>query len=89
MRRPAKTGISQNSHAADDKMRACLFYSVPMGGKNAEVRNYIAACGRWHADLSPDQRETVLVVLDCYAGPHRDAAEGIAANLPSAPKCPL
>jgi hypothetical protein len=87
-KREPKAGVSHGSHDPEDKMLACLNHSIPMKGKSSTYRDYIAACGRWFGLLTPAQQETVLVVIDCYAGPHRDAAKGIAAELPAAPKCP-
>ena len=52
-------------------------------------RSYFEFCARWWAELTPDQRDAAQIVIDCYAGPHRDAAESVAAGLPSAPKRPL
>ena len=50
---------------------------------------YFEACMEWHERLSADDKETVLTVIDCVAGPHGDIAESIAASLPPAPRCPL
>ena len=73
-----------------DKLFACLNHSVGVASAAyMKAPNYFDACARWHAELTPDQRETVLIVQDAYAGPHRKTAEGIADSLPSAPKCPL
>ena len=72
---------------ARDKLAACLNYcAMPAGSAH---HAYFDACARWFNLLSPDQKETVLTVIDCVAGPHGNAAEGIAATLPPAPTCPL
>ena len=69
---------------------AALDHGVNVGRAGYQQHpDYFAVCARWHAELTPDQRDTVLVVIDAYAGPHRDAAESIAAQLPSAPGCSL
>ena len=75
------------SGAAADKLAACLNYSAtPSDGSH---HPYFDACARWFSLLSPEDKETVLTVIDCVAGPHSDSAESIAASLPAAPKCPL
>ena len=71
-------------------MLACLNHSVNVGGAvYLQAPNYFDACARWHAELTPDQRETVLVVIDAFTHARREAAEKIADSLPSAPKYPL
>ncbi len=74
------------SHDPADKLLACLNYSATPIDKH---RAYFDACMRWYNQLSPDHRETALTVIDAYSGPHRNAAAGIAAAMPAAPKCPL
>ena len=83
-------GILKLSHSAADKLFACLNYGVNVGGA-AYMQNpdYFAACARWHAELTPDQCETVLVIIDAYTHARREAAEKIADSLPSAPKPPV
>lgn len=70
-----------------DKLAACLNYSAKPA--DAADHPYFDACARWFNSLSSDDKETVLTVIDCVAGPHGDIAESIAASLPPAPKCPL
>ena len=75
------------SGAAADKLAACLNYAaIP---DKAAHHPYFDACARWFNSLSPDDKETVLTVIDCVAGPHGDIAESMAASLPPAPRCPL
>ena len=88
MKRTTKAGISELSKAPADKLAACLSSAVRQSPDYPTHRQYFDACARWWAELTPLQRDTVQIVQDCYAGPHRDAAESIAASLPSAPKCP-
>jgi hypothetical protein len=72
---------------AADKLAACLNYAATPD--KAAHHPYFDACARWFNSLSPDDKETVLTVIDAVAGPHSGAAESIAASLPPAPKCPL
>lgn len=53
-----------------------------------EHPDYYNACARWHAELSADQSEAVLVVIDTFTHARREAAEKIADQLPRAPKQP-
>jgi hypothetical protein len=50
---------------------------------------YFDACLAWHEALSADDKETVLTLADVMARAHKGAAEGMAASLPPAPRCPL
>jgi hypothetical protein len=87
VKRQPKSGISQLSHSTADKLMACLNHGVNVGSAGyLQNPDYFAACARWHAELTPDQRETVLVIIDAYTHARRDAAEKMAASLPSAPK---
>ena len=36
-----------------------------------------------------DDQDLVLTLADAMGGPHKAAAEGVAAALPPAPRCPL
>jgi hypothetical protein len=81
VRKPAKSMMSGSSF---DKMMACLNW--PCTASDFKLApDYFDACARWWNRLSPGHRETALTVIDVYGGPHRSAAEGIAASLP---KCP-
>lgn len=88
-KRDPERGISRNSHDAADKLYACLNHGTNVGSA-AYIQNpdYFAACARWHAELTPADKETVLVVIDAYTHARQDAAEKIADSLPSAPKRP-
>ena len=74
MMRPERPGVSHLSRDAADKLYAALNHGTNVGSA-AYIQNpdYFAACARWHADLSPDQRETVLVVIDAYTHARKDA----------------
>jgi hypothetical protein len=50
---------------------------------------YYDAVNVWFEALPVDQQETCRTLADAIAGPHKDAAESIAASLPPAPRCPL
>jgi len=50
---------------------------------------YFDGCLQWHERLSADDQELVRTLADVMASAHKDAAEGTAAALPPAPRCPL
>jgi len=79
-----RPGMSDN---AREKLAACLNYSATPSG--AGKHPYFDACAQWFNNLSPDDKETVLDVIDCVASSHSDIAESIAATLPPAPRCRL
>jgi hypothetical protein len=72
-----------------DKLAAALGWHY---GRFKESREYQMApiyfdmLVEWHEKLTPDQQETCL---DVIASAHKGAAEGMAASLPPAPRCPL
>jgi len=74
-----------------DKLLAALNWSY---GRYKESTVYTTApiyfdlCLEWHRKLS-DDKETVLTLANAFGSAHRGAAEGIAASLPAAPRCPL
>ena len=88
-KRQPKRGISHNSRDAADKLYACLNHGTNVGSA-AYLTNpdYFNACARWHAELSPQEKETVLVAIDAFTHARWDAAAEIASSLPSAPKYP-
>jgi hypothetical protein len=62
-------GISKNSGASVDKLLACLNHGVNVGGGvYMKDPNYFDASARWWAELTPQQRDTVQIVQDAYAG---------------------
>jgi hypothetical protein len=67
-------------------------------GRNGKLKNsihyeraplYYDACFEWHQKLSAADQELVLTLADVMASAHKDSAEGMAASLPAAPRCPL
>jgi hypothetical protein len=82
-------GVSQLSDAPIDKLKACINQYVSRDPGYALHKDYFDALARWHAKLTPLEQETVLVVIDTFTHGHKVAAEGIAAMLPPAPKCPV
>jgi hypothetical protein len=60
-------------------LMAALSYGVNVGSAACLTDpDYFNACARWHAGLTPADKETVLVVIDAYTHA-RDNAESIAA----------
>jgi len=51
----------------------------------ARLRSNFDACWEWYGKLSADDQELVATIADVTAA----AAEGMAASLPPAPRCPL
>jgi len=49
---------------------------------------YYDAVNIWFEALTEDQRDTCRTLADVIAGPHKAAAEGMAAALPPAPRRP-
>ena len=83
-------GVSKLSREATDKLYACLNHGTNVGSATyIQNPDYFAACSRWHAELTPADQETVLVVIDAFTHARWDAAAEIASSLPSAPKRPL
>jgi hypothetical protein len=79
---------SAMSADATDKMLACLNH-VFTGSDYKMAPAYYDACARWWAQLSPEQQQTGQLVIDAHDGPQREAALGIAASLPPAPRYPF
>ena len=50
---------------------------------------YYDAVNVWFERLSENDKELCRTLADVMAGPHKAAAEGMAASLPPAPRCPL
>jgi hypothetical protein len=50
---------------------------------------YFMACLDWYERLSASDQELCRTLADVIASAHRDAAEGMAASLPPAPRNPL
>lgn len=50
---------------------------------------YFDASLEWYEKLTQDQQETCGILADVMGSAHKGAAEGSAASLPRAPRCPL
>jgi len=87
MKRSARNVRPSMSHDAKDKLLAALNWSYGnLKGKATYDRApmYFDACGEWYERLSEDDLETLA---DMVASALK--AEGMAASLPPAPRCPL
>jgi hypothetical protein len=76
--------MTNSSH----KLQACLNHDLVDTDKNLPAA-YIAACRRWYDALTATDKATVAVVRATLDKDDEPGAEKIAAQLPSAPKCPL
>jgi hypothetical protein len=75
-----------------DKLMAALGWHYGKARRSAEYQRaaiYYDLCAEWHDRLSADDKETCLTLTDVMASAHKGAAEGMAASLPPAPRCPL
>ncbi len=75
-----------------DKLLAALNWSKGKWKRSTDYQRepmYFDACYEWHRGLSADDLETVLTLADVVGSAHKKAAEGMAASLPPAPRCPL
>ena len=75
-----------------DKLLAALNWPYGQWKRNVEYAKaplYFDGCYEWHQALSDDDLETVLTLADVMASAHKETAEGMAASLPPAPRCPL
>jgi hypothetical protein len=80
------------SDDARDKLLAALNWPIGQAQRSADYLRapmYFDACLEWHQRLSADDKETVLTLADAMGSAHKGSAEGMAASLPPAPKCPL
>jgi hypothetical protein len=51
--------------------------------------SYYDEVALWYSRLSAADQELVQILADVVGSSHKDAAEGMAASLPPAPRCPL
>jgi hypothetical protein len=75
-----------------DKLLAALNWSYGKLKPNEPYDRapmYFDACLEWHERLSADDKELILTLADVMGSAHKAAAEGMAASLPPAPRCPL
>jgi hypothetical protein len=79
------------SESPRDKLAAALGWHYGQFKKSREYRIapiYFDMLVEWHEKLSADDKELVLTLADVVGSAHKDAAEGMAASLPPAPRCP-
>ena len=75
-----------------DKLLAALNWHYGKLKRGAECDRapiYFDGCWEWFQRLSAEDQDLVLTLADVMASAHKDAAEGMAASLPPAPRCPL
>ena len=74
-----------------DKLAAALNWPTVNGSERRVCAGVVRfhCCLERHERLSPEHQKTVLTFAAVVGSAHRAAAEGIAASLPPAPKCPL
>ena len=73
---------------APDKPQACLNQTWAESDYLSQ-KIYYDTCIGWWEGMSPEQQAIGMAVLDAYSIDHPKASERIAADLPSAPKCPF
>jgi hypothetical protein len=91
-RKDARNVNPSLSNDARDKLLAALNWATGKWKRGADYQKapmYFDACYEWHRGLSADDLETVLTLADVMGSAHMGAAEGMAASLPPAPRCPL
>jgi hypothetical protein len=91
-RKDARNVNPSLSRDARDKLLAALNwphgkFTDSITFKKAPI--YFTACLDWYERLSASDQELCRTLADVIAGAHRDAAEGMAASLPPAPRNPL
>jgi hypothetical protein len=91
MARSARNVRPSLSDDPRDKLAAALNWSYGKlkGSTYNRAPMYFDACREWHEKLSEDDQETCRTLVDVMASAHKGAAEGMAASLPPAPRCPL
>jgi len=82
-----KGAVIKMSGDAADKLSACFAWACT--SKDPTEQRYFDACARWWSMLTPQNQDVVRTIIDVMASPHKDAAEGMAAKLPEAPKRPV
>lgn len=91
-RKSARNVMPSLSSDARDKFLAGLNWIIGKHRAGATYKLapiYFDECAAWHERLSADDKELVLTLADVMACAHKDAAEGMAASLPPAPRNPL
>jgi len=67
-----------------DKLQAAIDH-----GRSDFDPNYVAACARWFASLTPPERAAVSAARAALDRRDAPLAEEFARTLPPAPRCPL
>jgi hypothetical protein len=74
------------SNAACDKLYAAACHDL---GDAADLSaDYLEACARWYADLSPQERATAAAAVAAFDLGHESEGAAIAGMLPPAPVFP-
>jgi hypothetical protein len=81
-----KGPVIKMSGDAADKLAAGFAWACH--STDPTEQRYFDACARWWSMLTPQNQDVVRTIIDVMASPHKDAAEGMAAGLPGAPKRP-
>jgi hypothetical protein len=83
-----RPSLSDDPH--DKRLAAlnCWYGLFKKGISYERAPMYFDACWEWFQALPEEDQETVLT-LAVVGGAHKGAAEGMAAHLPPAPRCPL
>jgi hypothetical protein len=81
-----KGPVIRMSGDAADKLAACFAWACH--SSDPTEQRYFDACARSWSMLTPQNEDVVRTIIDVLASPHKDAAEGMAAGLPEAPKRP-
>lgn len=90
MGRSPRTVNASLSDDPRDKLAAALSWSYGKHSMQYErAPMYFDACREWYERLSVADKELVLTLADVMASAHKGSAEGMAAALPPAPRCPL
>ena len=93
MARPSARNVEPSlSDDPRDKLAAALSWSWGKQKNSIQYERapmYFDACLEWHERLSADDKELVLTLADVMGSAHKAAAEGMAASLPAAPRCPI
>jgi hypothetical protein len=91
-KRDARNVKPSLSDSPRDKLAAALGWHYGQFKQSREYRIapiYFDMLVEWYEKLSAEDKELVLTLADVVGSAHKDAAEGMAASLPPAPRCPL
>jgi len=75
-----------------DKLAAALNCWVGMlkqGETYDQAPMYFDACWEWFQKLPANEQDAISTIVEVIASPHKNAALGVAASLPPAPRNPL